>query len=276
MLHLHWRDQVQHLLLWGDPIGPRGLGTRETLNYEIKFNSRWNIIDDPSRKLNYRFMVAEWIWMMLGKSDLESIAQFNSVMRNFSDDGMWLTGAYGPHIKAQMPRTLRKLKGDPATRQAVIEIPRPQRPTKDEPCTLSLQFLNRNGALHCIATMRSSDIWLGLPYDTFTFSQIQNGIAGELGLERGWLSLRAGSSHLYDTHVDAAKTMLANREGRTWSIRSPNLPGPPPDWFGDLLVHRTETDVPDNAPEIWKAYAKILLSNKSETALKILRSIETL
>jgi thymidylate synthase len=51
--------------------------------------------------------------------------------------------------------------------------------------------------------MRSSDIWLGLPYDMFNFSMI----TGYIGLilrqkmcrevSMGWVTINVGSSHLY-------------------------------------------------------------------------------
>ena len=48
------------------------------------------------------------------------------------------------------------------------------RSSKDIPCTLSLQFFLREASdqlwLHTIATMRSNDAWLGVPYDTFNFN----------------------------------------------------------------------------------------------------------
>ena len=272
MLHLAWRRQIKNLLNSGMPAGPRGLGTSELLDQDLIIDARYNVLDVPERNLNYRFMVAEWVWMMFGRSDVESLAQFNSVMREFSDDGVWLTGAYGPHIKAQRADVRAKLRKDPNTRQAVIEILRPRRETKDEPCTLSFQFLLRDGRLNMIATMRSSDVWLGIPYDVFTFTMLLNCMAGELGVERGWLSLRSGSLHLYNRDDNKAKTVLTCDAGTT--LRTPPLPGFPPHWLEDVLLKRDSSFIArDYQDDPWLPYAEVLLSSTSNAARDILRRV---
>jgi thymidylate synthase len=208
--------------------------------------------------------------MMFGRSDLAPLTQFNSQMKQFSDDGLVLAGAYGPHIRGQAWRVLERLRQDADSRQAVIEIPRPQRYTKDEPCTLSFQFLYRNRKLHMIVTMRSNDVWLGLPYDFYTFSQILNCFAGALGRERGQLTIRAGSFHLYERDLPAATMTLATSEGRT-TLFAPALPGFPPPWMEEVLVFRNASAVPRDAGA-WQPYADVLLSSCSDDARSILRA----
>ena len=277
MFHSEWRARIKQLREMGSRVGPRGLATRELLDTKLVIDSRYCLLDVPARGLNYRFAVAEWLWMMFGRSDVESLAQYNSVMRQFSDDGMFLTGAYGPHIGAQRDAILRLLREQPDTRQAVIEIPRPRRATKDEPCTLSFQYLIREGYLHCLVTMRSNDIWLGTPYDIYTFSQIQNCFAGVLGVPRGFLSLRAGSNHLYESHLVAAEGALREDPGTT--LGSPDLPGLPPAWLEDVLVKRNAASVPASyqspADQLdpWFPYAQVLLSPTSDQARDVLRRL---
>ena len=113
------------------------------------------------------------------------------------------------------------LSRDPDSRQAVIEIWRPNpRDSRDVPCTLTVQWMIRDGKLHCLDSMRSSDAWLGWPYDVFNFSMLSLYILLMLKersaitlqhidlmarLQLGDLHLTAGSSHLYvDPKVDGA------------------------------------------------------------------------
>jgi len=287
MLHDEWLERLDLLDHTGTIIGPRGLETRELIDQALHVDSRYNVLDVPSRKLNYKFMVAEWLWMMFGRSDVNSIAQYNEVIRRFSDDGVWLTGAYGPHIGAQKERVLRKLKEDWSTRQAVIVIPRPGIDTKDEPCTVSFQYLirlssgsNREPRLHCIVSMRSSDAWLGLPYDIFNFAQLQNCFAGALGVKRGWLSMRLGSSHLYEKDRAAANDVLGivdpgsdNERARATTLYSPDLPGFPPAWLEDVLIQGRYTPNMGFRDGPWHEYAQILVQPTSADALRVLRSL---
>ena len=114
-------------------------------------------------------------------------------------------GAYGPPVVDQLPYIARELGNDMYSRRAVLTIWRPRPyPSRDVPCTVSLQWLIRDDQLHCIANMRSNDIWLGTPYDIFTFSMISHYIIAEFkrsvneDMGPGILYLNASSLHLYE------------------------------------------------------------------------------
>ena len=99
-----------------------------------------------------------------------------------------------------MRYVVETLLSDNGTRQAVMTIwERSPRESKDIPCTVSLQFLIRYDKLHCIANMRSSDCYLGLPYDVFSFSMIATYVRLLTGLrlEMGALHIFHGSLHIY-------------------------------------------------------------------------------
>lgn len=271
-LHQRWVDALDAVMNVGEPVGPRGKQTLERLDVKLDMiDATRPLLVVPERKLSYRFAVAEWLWIIFGYSDVATIERYNPRMREFSDDGIFLAGAYGPHVHGQWSRVLEKLRADPATRQAVIEIPRPRQQTKDEPCTLSLQFLLRNKRLSCIATMRSSDIWLGLPYDCFTFMQLQNVLAGQLGVWRGFFSIHLGSSHLYTTDIEKAQKVFTGDPllRRNSSLAVPQLPGFPPDWLAAVMTAKSLEPVPSSMPrnDPWLPYAHALVAPSNLTAL---------
>mgnify|MGYP003118245658 FL=1 len=93
--------------------------------------------------------------------------------------------------------------------------------SKDVPCTLSMQFFLRKASdelfLHCITNMRSNDIWLGTPYDSFNFSAISFYIAlflNKAGIKckLGKLTINAGSRHLYEENLVKAKEVVACKD----------------------------------------------------------------
>jgi thymidylate synthase len=195
-----YEDVLNALLSIGKVSAPRGQPIREILNAHIELtNSRGCLLTHFGRKLNYHFAVAEWWWIASGRSDVASIAAYNKNIAQFSDDGKTFFGNYGTPWTTQLPYILDTLRNDPASRQAVTTIWRPNpAKTKDVPCTISMQYLIRDNQLHAIVTMRSSDAWLGLPYDVFNFAQLQSMIASELRVAAGTLYLNLGSLHLYD------------------------------------------------------------------------------
>src|SRR4029077_7523726 len=123
--------------------------------------------------LNRRFMAAEALWIIDGRNDVEFLAQHVPKMREFSDDGQTLSGAYGPRIKGQLHYVLDTLRRDRDTRQGALTIwlPSPAS-SRDLPCTMSMTFQIRDDRLDAHVFMRSSEIWMGLPYDIFSFTMV--------------------------------------------------------------------------------------------------------
>lgn len=246
-----WVELLTRLLTFGDEIAPRGQLTRERLAVTLHLTDPLaNIITIPERKLNYSFMVAEWLWIMAGRDDVPGVAYYNPNIVQFSDDGARFFGAYGPKVAGQLPYVLDALTRDPSTRQAVLTIWRESpRATRDVPCTVAMQFLIRENALHLIVTMRSSDAWLGIPYDIYNFTRLQAAVAAELRatatrpelatLRLGTFTLQLGSSHLYQPHfaqaVAISDTYRLDRDLRPLNAigRSTELSAPVPrgDWL---------------------------------------------
>lgn len=266
-----WRTLIGDLFIRGQKSSPRGFLTREILNVTIEVSEGLNnIIVSNERNLNYRFMIAEWLWIMGGLNDVESLAQYNSVMKTFSDDGAILNGAYGPRLSSQWDYIVKNLESSHDSRQAVSTIwtPSPE-PSKDIPCTVSLQWLIRNEKLHCVVNMRSSDVWLGLPYDYFSFSQLTNMVSSKVGIPVGSVTMNLGSSHLYDrNNLEALKVIVESDYG---CLSSPQLEAgcwvPPQD-----IIKRMLFKLPVLLCEPWARYQDALWFNK-ENALLNLRKL---
>ena len=131
------------------------------------------------------------------------ISKYSKLITTFSDDGYFFNGAYGPMLIDQFTYIVDELIKDKNTRQAVATIwRRNPRPSKDNPCTISVQFMIRAKKLHCIDTMRSSDAWLGWPFDIFNISMCAAFISllfklrTNYALLLGNIYLNAASQHL--------------------------------------------------------------------------------
>jgi thymidylate synthase len=74
-----------------------------------------------------------------------------------------------------------------------------------------MQFFIRDNRLHGLAYMRSNDAILGLPYDIFLFTMLQETMAATLVVELGEYHHYAGSLHLYSHHHTMAKEIVRNR-----------------------------------------------------------------
>jgi thymidylate synthase len=213
-----WLNALNDILANGDLVSPRGKRTKEIPQRTIVVDMRQPVLRVADRSLSYRFMAAEAFWILSGDDRVETIAPYNSRIAEFSDDGERFFGAYGPKIQAQLPYIIEKLLVDEDSRQAGLTIWRECPPqTKDVPCTVAIFFAIRSGKLNVHVFMRSSDVWLGIPYDVFNFSMLGHLVCGLLNEHRdpnrylrpGSLFLTAASSHLYETNWDDAKLCLA-------------------------------------------------------------------
>ena len=159
------------------------------------------------------YALGELVWYLSGDNSTEFIGQFGSLWQRISDDGKTNNSAYGYLIKNkwgfnQLDLMYNILTEDSSSRRAVININTPHPEvikTKDEPCTISLQFFVRDGALNMTTVMRSNDIWFGTPYDVIYFTTLQQILASRLGVKVGIYTHFAGSFHVYDRNIEDLK-----------------------------------------------------------------------
>jgi thymidylate synthase len=198
-------------------VAPRDNMTYEILNHTTCVDMTSPIVTYTERKLGYKFMPAEAAFILTGRNTVGMISKYSDMIAKFSDDGYFFNGAYGPMIIDQLTYIVDELIRDKDTRQAVATIWRPNpRPSKDIPCTVAVQFMIRDNKLHIFDTMRSSDIWLGWPYDIFNFSMCAGFVSllyklrTDHILPLGNIYLTAASQHLYESDFEKAMSVLEN------------------------------------------------------------------
>lgn len=209
-----WCNLLSDIMTKGSIVGPRGKNTKEIIAHQTKIDMNQPVLSVVARKMGYRFMCAEAWWILSGHNRVDLIKPYSKDISNFSDNGITFAGAYGPKIVDQLQYVVECFEQDIESRQAVEIIWRENpRKSKDIPCTISVQFIIRNGKLHCIDTMRSSDAWLGWVYDVFNFSCLSMWIVLALkqkgiNVELGNLTLQAGSQHLYESNFDKVNPII--------------------------------------------------------------------
>ena len=199
----------------GDEVGSRNGRVKELLNTKI-------VLTDPQhreiisigRKANVFAQIAETMWVLAGRNDIEWLSPYLPRAVDYSDDGKTWRGGYGPRLRGghfgfdQLGYVVDTLREDPLSRRAVIAIYEPQtdsNPGKDIPCNDFLQFQSRLGALHMTVTVRSNDMmwgWSGI--NAFEWSTVQEIVAHLLGIAVGTLTFNIGSLHLYAQHWNKA------------------------------------------------------------------------
>lgn len=213
-----YRDVLQHILKYGRERAPRGRKTLDLGATIIELATPLNALPlDVGRNVNWSIGAVEAAQLIgaMSRADLllKIAPQFAAYM-----DGDSFHGSYGARIRNQMIWVEDKLKDDHETRQAIAtlwdgkldNIPN----MHDYPCTVALQFEFAGGTLCMNTFMRSNDVWLGLPYDMFQFTQLQFSLAKSLNVPVGTYRHIALSMHLYEEDVLAASKIHVASEER--------------------------------------------------------------
>ncbi len=180
---------------------------KELLNTNLILTNPYNnTMCNCIRKMPMKYAIGELLWYMSKTNKVKAIAPYSKFWQKISDDGETVNSNYGYCIHKkygfdQWEVAKQLLQRNSDSRQAVIHIKEARDlindPTMDLNCTIALQFILREGKLHLITTMRSNDVWLGLPYDVFNFTCMQIMMAMELGVDVGTYCHNVGSLHLY-------------------------------------------------------------------------------
>jgi thymidylate synthase len=206
----------------GTPASPRGMKTLEIQNFTINILHPAHGFGLPAvrgRTLRPFIAAVEALQLVGQQATPDTVLAGSKVMQAYADDGVF-AGAYGQRVYGQLGHIERALAADPHTRQAVLSIydgPNDLgRTVKDVPCTLTIQFLWQYGhagldqpRLGMRVSMRSNDVWLGLPYDLFQFTALQMALCDSLGVLPGRYTHTVGSLHAYEKDWDSI-SMLEN------------------------------------------------------------------
>lgn len=210
---------VNKVLNDGYERAPRGIRTLELSPVMIVVHDSSKVVPvGVGRKLRMEIGAAESVHLLGGFSDAAQMVSITKNFEQFVEGGRFL-GAYGPRTAAQFPRVVDLIGRDRDTRQAGVVIWRPwdlARPSKDVPCTIELHFALVSGRLDMLVSMRSNDVFWGLPYDAWMFANAQHAVAYALGVPVGTYRHLANSLHAYVDRDKAALDALHRYDG-AWS-----------------------------------------------------------
>lgn len=196
------------------------------------------IVTISQRNWNHVLPYAESLWLASGRNDMAMIGAYLKRMYDYSDDQKSMRAGYGPRLRyfngigedyesSYLNKRLSRkhscfievdqfgfieqiFQKDPFTRQAIISLVDPAKdyfinigelkPTKDFPCTNTLQFIRRDKYLDMITHMRSNDfMWGATAVNIFNFTFIQEYFAQILGLELGHYYHIVNNLHYYES-----------------------------------------------------------------------------
>lgn len=117
----------------------------------------------------------------------------------------------------QIEQVVADIKRDPDSRRLIVtawnpaEVPQMKLP----PCHAMFQFYVVDGVLSCKLTQRSSDMFLGVPFNIASYALLTHMVAQQCDLEVGTFIWSSGDTHIYDNHREQVALQLS-REPRPY------------------------------------------------------------
>lgn len=214
-----FRAMLGRLLADGEPVDSRNGPTLELTAQIVTIAEPTDrFLRTPGRNNNPFATIAETMWVIAGRNDLDYLTPYVRRAPGYSDDGgaTWRAG-YGPRLRNwhgidQVAQTHALLAASPSSRRAVMTLFDPAvdyQDSKDIPCNNWLHFLTRNGRLDLNVSARSTDIWFGFSaINLFEWSVLLEMMAHWLHLDVGRLTFFTSSLHLYDHQQQRARELL--------------------------------------------------------------------
>lgn len=182
------------------------------------------------RKTFPRSAAAEVAWYLMGEQEASFIRKYAPMWDKFieplylhphtgEDVPMGVKAAYGYRWRQHFGRdqirlAIDALRKDPSDRRVYVSAWDPAEDGLGElgqrnvPCPAAFTFSITGGELHSSLFIRSSDLFVGLPYDAMGHALLMDAVAQELRVRPGIMHLTMAHAHLYDSHWEMAVEML--------------------------------------------------------------------
>ncbi len=218
---------LQHILENGTPKADRtGTGTLSCFGYQMRFDLQKGFPALTTKKLHLRSIIHELLWFLQGETNIDYLKRNGvSIWDPWADENGELGPIYGyqwrswptpegKHID-QIQQVLDQIRENPHSRRIIVsawnvaDIERMGLP----PCHCLFQFYVADGKLSCQLYQRSADTFIGVPFNIASYALLTMMIAQVTDLEPGEFIHTFGDVHLYNDHLEQARTQL-EREPR--------------------------------------------------------------
>lgn len=145
---------------------------------------RKSVLSLPVRNMSRKYAAGECLLYLKGENNKEAFKFYSKAWEKLANKDGTINSSYGYRwmkyrLSAKTSRfafALEQLIKNPDSKNAIIMLRDDsdiEADIKDRCCTLALCFSIRNNKLNMRTIMRSQDLWLGLPYDVFCFTRLQ-------------------------------------------------------------------------------------------------------
>lgn len=190
-----------------------------------------------TKKLHLKSIINELIWFLRGDTNIRWLKENGvSIWDEWATEDGDLGPIYGAQWTAwptrdggsinQIDYVVDCLRNNPDSRRILFHgwnvefLPDERLSPQDNvragrmalpPCHLLYQFYVADGVLSAQLMIRSSDSFLGLPYNTASLAVLTMMLAQQCDLEPGEIIICTGDSHIYSNHLEQVREQLGRQ-----------------------------------------------------------------
>ena len=225
-------DVVTNGLTKGDRTGT---GTKAVFARQYRHNLADGFPLLTTKKLHFKSIANELIWMLSGNTNIKWLNENGvKIWDEWATEDGDLGPVYGEQWTAwptkdggtinQIDYMVETLKTNPNSRRILFhgwnveylpdETQSPQENARNgkqalPPCHLLYQAFVHDGHLSMQLYIRSSDVFLGLPYNTAALALLTHMLAQQCDLIPHEIIVTTGDTHAYSNHMEQIQTQLA-------------------------------------------------------------------
>lgn len=233
---------LRNILSEGDLRQTRNSETLSVFNKNLQFNLDKGFPLITSKKMFFKGIVEEFLFFIRGETDTKlleekgiNIWKGNTSKEFLEKKGLnYSEGLMGPnygyqwrHFNAeynplsgkpmdklgidQLHKIVEEIKNDPSSRRILLTSFNPEQVEQCVlyPChTVIAQFYVRDTFLDLFVYIRSSDLFLGLPFNIASSALLLTMISMITSKKPGMLYITLGDAHIYKSHIDSVKEQI--------------------------------------------------------------------
>lgn len=206
-----------------------GIGTLSVFGRSLRFNLNDGFPLLTTKRVWFKGVVHELLWFLKGSTNIQYLLDNDvHIWDEWADEQGNLGPLYPKQWRAweeihglgdqtytvyhdQIKNIISEIMINPNSRRLVLsawnvaDLSRMKLP----PCHFACEFDITDGKLNCMFIMRSTDVFLGLPFNIASYALLTHLIAKVTGYKVGDLVYCGGNVHLYKNHLDQAREQLS-------------------------------------------------------------------
>lgn len=230
-----YHDLLERILADGvEKTDRTGTGTLSVFGHQMRFDLAEGFPLVTTKKLHLKSIIYELLWFLNGDTNIRYLNDHGvRIWDEWADERGDLGPVYGRQWRSwpapdggaidQMAKVVEMIRRSPDSRRLIVSAWNPADVDKMAlpPCHCLFQFYVASGKLSCQLYQRSTDTFLGLPFNIASYALLTLMIAQVTGLKPGEFIHTSGDTHLYLNHIEQARLQLS-RAPRTLPVMKLN------------------------------------------------------